>query len=118
MNRFKTTSAGVASAQVGIEIVLFHDLPQGCPAHDLLFDRFDSLIGITGNRRPHQIGRNFLFLDQNGRHGFIGRRPEERDSKAEDQQTPSRQDNQRHVCDGISPDSPAALESAQNLLRG
>ena len=40
----------VSSSQVRIEIVLFHDLPQGRPAHDLLFDRFNSLIGKTRNR--------------------------------------------------------------------
>ena len=85
---------GVGSTQVRVEIVLFHDLPQGRPAHDLLLDRFDSLIGITGNRRMNEFGWNFLFLDQNGRHGFVGRRPEERGSEAEAQQNATSQDNQ------------------------
>jgi hypothetical protein len=73
---------------------LFNDLPQGRPAHDLLLDCFDSLIGITGNCRMNEFGWNFLFLDQNGRHGFVCRRPEERGSEAEAQQNAPSQDNQ------------------------
>ncbi len=85
----------VGSTQVRIKIVLFHDFPQGRPAHDLLLDRFDSLIGITGNRRMNEFGWNFLFFDQNGRHGFVDWWPQESDSQAETKQNATSQDNQR-----------------------
>jgi hypothetical protein len=60
----------------------------------LLLDRFDSLIGITGNRRMNEFGWNFLFLDQNGCHGIVGRRPEERRGETETQQNAPSQENQ------------------------
>ena len=89
---------GVGPTQVRVEIVLFQNLPQGRPAHNLLLDRFDSLIGITGNRRMDKFGWNFLFLDQNGRHGFVRRRPEECCGQTEGQKNPAYRECQRSAA--------------------
>ncbi len=60
----------------GIEIILLDDFPEAGTAHDLLFDHFDSLIRIAGDGAVDQLGRDFLFLDQNRCCGLEGRRPE------------------------------------------
>jgi hypothetical protein len=60
----------------------------------LLLDRFDSLIGIAGNCRMNEFGWNFLFLDQNGCHGFVDWWQQERGSETETQENATNQDNQ------------------------
>ena len=57
--------ARLVLAQSWIQVVALDNAQQIVCRHDSLADDLNALIGVTGNRRLHQVGRQFLLLDQN-----------------------------------------------------
>jgi hypothetical protein len=75
MNRLMTSFRRAFFSHFWVQIVLLHYFPEAWTTHDLLFDHFNPLVGVTGDRAMNQLSRHFLFFDQNGSRRFECGRP-------------------------------------------
>ena len=67
------------------QLKLVGNREQILPRHHALLDDLNSLLGGVGHRRPNQLGRNQLRLNQNLAFRQIGRRPQRGDRKPDHQ---------------------------------